>query len=503
MIKRIVTFIVTLILFLVAIIPLGYGQEGFSGYAQENFSGHEQAKSSILTKTEAEKLSRQKLNIAKDYKFQYNNLHTRDIQQKQFWNLEFEGENKYISVTLAADSGDIISMNQWGNEDCGNAVILLRDEAKQIAVDFIKSLENKKFKETEEITVKAPTIIPYYLYGEEQSTDNYHFMFVRKLGDEFFPGNYFTVNVSGINGKITNYEMKWEEADYKQGKQLLTEQKARVLFEKEDRLHLKYAALNKYNSEDSRNVILTPVYTYVPKESDKIDAVTGKLLPYDELYDWNYINGGYGAADDGARKEMMSMVVPGSGTEMIPEEGVISKEKAEQIVMNILKGNVDLDSIRLNNTNYTNYYAGVKGRFWTLYWSSAKGDKYISAAVNAENNEILEVSYNKGEYVPIINTKDPVSAEEIKGAAADGVKFVEEKIQKMFPGIREQLQLEVEQKEIQEENRANISSFRYIDEIPFENNYVRMDIDTDTKEIINLDYMWQEVDVQKPESILN
>ena len=486
MLRKIIIATTILTLFLGIMTPIGYGQ----------------TESSILTKVQVEKLARERLNIKEDYKLQYSDLYIRDIQQKQFWNLDFEGENKHISVTMAADTGEIISINRWDNKSYGGVVTLLQDEAKKIAIDFIESLEKEKFKETEEVTVKAPTFIPYYLYNDEQGSDNYYFMFVRKLKEEFFPNNYFVVNVSGVNGGVVSYEMQWDEASYEGNKQLLSEQKARELFEKDDRLNLKYVRLNKYNPEDSEKMILTPVYTYAPKESDKIDAVTGKLLSHDELYNWDYIGGGYGAGSDdrAMMKEMSSL---DGGVETIPEEGVISKEKAERAVMEVLKDNVDLDDIKLNNTGYTNYYAGIKGKFWTLYWYSKEGDKYINAVVDAGAGKVLEISYNKNGYDPIIRAKDSIDINETEEIAADIVNFAEEKIQKMFPGIKEQLQLEIEQKEIKEENKINISSSRYIGKIPFEDNYVGMDINTDTKEITNLNYRWYEVEVQKPKSILS
>ena len=485
MLRKIIVVGVILTLFLGAMTPIGHGQ----------------AESSILTKTQAEKLAREGLNIKKDYKLQYSDLHTRDIQQRQFWNLSFEEENKYISVTMAADSGEIISVNRWDSEGYEGAVTLLQDEAKKIAIDFIESLEKGRFKETEEVTVESPTFIPYYLYNDEQGSDNYYFMFVRKLKNEFFPNNCFIVNVSGINGEVVSYEMQWDEAGYEGNKQLLGEKKARGLFEEEDRLNLKYVRLNKYNPEDSEKIILTPVYIYAPKESDKIDAVTGKLLSHDELYDWGHISGGYGAGSD-ERAMMKEMSSLNGGVETIPEEGVISKEKAEQIIIDILKDNMDLEDIKLNNTNYTNYYAEVKGKFWILYWYSKEGGKYINAAVNAENGKVLEISYSKNEYTPIVRTKGSEDTEEFKKISADCASLAEEKIQKMFPEVREQLQLEIDQNAVKDEDRVSISSPRYIDKIPFEDNRIRIDIDKNTKEIIHLNYRWYEVEVQKPESIL-
>lgn len=487
MLKRASIFIITLTLFLGIITPMGHGQ----------------VRSSILTKVEAEKLARDRLNIGEAYKLEYSNLHTRDIQQRQFWNLEFTGDNKHISLTMAADSGQIISLNQWESEIYRGAVTILRDEAKKVAIDFIKSLEKEKLKETEEVTAKAPTFIPYSLYRDDQSTDNYYFMFVRKLKDEFFPNNYFTVSVSGISGKVVNYEMKWDAARYGQDKKLIGEEKARQLFEEDDRLHLKYVRLNKYNPEGSKKVVLTPVYTYLSKESDKIDGITGKLLSHDELYNWGYIDMPYRTTSEDS--SMMKEAASAGSAETIPEEGVISKEKAEQTVINLLEGNVNLDDIKLNNTSYTGHYAGIEGKFWSLYWYSNQGNKYINAVVDAENGQLLQVSYNKNGDLP---TMEAVDLEVGEGAEETAIYeellgLANNKILNMFPKTKGQLQLELDKNQTKDKNQVNISSFRYIDKIPFENNYVKVNIDKNTKEITNLNYRWYEVEAQKPKTILN
>ncbi len=488
MLRKIIVFFITLVLFVGIVPPMGHGQ----------------AKSSILTKVEAEKLAKEKLNLEKDYKLKYSNLHTRDRQQKQFWNLDFEGEDKHSSIVMRADSGEIISVNHWDKQSHGRVVNLLSEEAKEIAIDYIKSLEKEKFKETEEVTIKAPTIIPYHLYKNEQGSDNYYFIFVRKLNGEYFPNNYFKVNVSGITGKVIFYEMKWDEANYKQNKELLTEEKVRELFEKEDRLDLKYVRLNKYNQEDSKSTILTPVYTYMPKETDKIDAISGKLLTFNELYKWDY---GYPIYGRGNSKEMIMDSVGGLDNlaEMIPEAGVISKENTEQIVINMLKKHIDIDGIKINNSSYTNYYAGVKGKFWSMYWHTKEANKYINAVVDVENGQILEISYNRNDIYHPTHESDLIISKDLKENSIDDniLNFASEKIQEIFPQTKNHLQLEIQSDNARNENEFYISSFRYIDNIPFENNYVKISINKDTKQITSLNYRWHEVEVQEFESIIN
>lgn len=495
MLRKIMAVIITFTLFLGILMPVSHGD----------------VKSSILTKIEAEKLARRKLDLEKDYNLQSSNLYTRDIQQKQFWNLGFKGERGNVSIVMDADSGEIISVNQRNNEEYGKAINLLEDEAKKIAVNFIKSLETERFKETEEVTVKAPTVIPYDIEINYTDSNSYHFMFVRKVNDEFFPSNYFKVTVSGVNGDVTSYEMKWDTASYGGNNQLLSEQRVRDIFEKEDHLQLKYVKLNKYNEKENKKHVLSPVYVYTPKETGMLNGITGKLLSFNELYNWNYYGYPIYREDSVLESEMMSNDISGGTTEVIPESGVISKEKAEEIVVNMLKEHVDIEEIKLNSTNYTNYYAGLKGKFWSVYLYSNEGNKYLNSVINAENGQVLELSYNKSErYGAIEEAKTLEVAEDITENTIENtienekvINLLNEKIQTIFPKTKSELRLEIKPENKNKKDQVYVSSFRYLDNIPFEDNYVHMKYDTGTKEITSLNYRWYDVEVQKGSSILS
>lgn len=276
--------------------------------------------------------------------------------------------------------------------------------------------------------------------------DNYYFMFVRKINGEFFPNNSFSVTVSGVSGKVTSYEMKWDQGIYEGDRPLLTEEKARSIFEKEDRLQLKYMKLNKYNQDESKGTILTPVYIYRPVESDKIDAITGKLLSNNELYHWNYYGYPMPTRDAVLEEEMKAASSDGAG-EMIPEKGVISREKAEEIVVNHLKDHINIEGMKLNYSRYTNYFSGIKGKFWYINWYSNEDSKYLSAVVNAEKGEILEVSYHKYDRIlPPIEARTVEMSKETKKELVDHnevIKLVNEKIQTIFPKVKDGLKLEV------------------------------------------------------------
>ncbi len=480
--------IITFTLFLGIVIPVSYGE----------------VRSSILTKIEAEKLAREKLSLNKDFQLQHGNLNTRDMEQRQYWNLEFKENKRNISVVMSAESGEIISVNQWDRESYGKTVTILEEDANKIGIDFIKSLEPERYKETEAVTVNAPTVIPYDIKTNYVDNNNYYFMFVRKINGEFFPNNYFTVTVSGVNGKVTAYEMKWDDAAYVNKANLLSEDKAREIFEKEDRLKLKYVALNKYNQEENKNLILTPVYVYTPKDTDKIDAVTGRLLSYDELYNWNYYGyPTYGGGLDTANKEEAETAAD-MGAEMIPEKGVISKEKAIEIVFNMLKDHVDLEGVKINSTSYTNYMAGIEGKFWSLHGHSNEGNNYLRSVVNAENGQVLELIYTDNEEdKPIGKFEDSEGIKESIINNDDSLKLADEKIKAIFPKTKDGLKLESQTSSPNNGNIVFVSGTRYINNIPFDDNHAQIGFNIETSKITNLNYRWYDVEVQKGNSLIS
>ncbi|AOY76265.1 S-layer homology domain-containing protein [Clostridium formicaceticum] len=457
------------------------------------------AETSIYTKTEMEALLRKKLHIDDDMKLSQVNLFTRDLQRKQMWNLEFEKEKERIFVTAAADTGEIINYHQWKDSNYGKAIAVLPDEARGKAVAFIQSLEAERFKETEEITVEAPSMIVYNMERGFYQGENYHFLFIRKLEEEFFPNNYFRVQVSGIDGSITDYEMKWDDATYNNKKNLIAKEKARKAFEEEDRFILKYVALYSNNKDERSKPFLTPVYLYVPKESDLIHAVDGRLLKIEEIYSQGY-GLRTGISMDSAMKEMGAAY---GQPEVIPEEGVISKEKAEKIVSETLGKELDMKELKVQSSYYSQYHYGRKGKFWEIYWLDEKTDRRLHATLDGEKGEVVSISYS--EYPEKVQPFQSEELEMMKENSIDEVKIkekVHEKIKVLFPHIQaEELQLEA--KKLDEDSLISITSSRYIDGIPYEENYLKITYDGNKNKIVELDYRWYEVEVQSFSKVLD
>ncbi|SNS04210.1 S-layer homology domain-containing protein [Anaerovirgula multivorans] len=486
--------------------------------------------SSIYSNDEIEALVRTKLSIDNEIKLNYSNLYTQDTREKKLWNLEFAGEKANMHVTVDAETGEVINFNSWGNHLYGKPVAILSDAAKENAVKFIQSLEPEKFKETEAVTVEAPSMILFQLKIDYYEPDNYHFLFVRKMKGEYFPNNYFKVQVSGTTGNIVQYEMRWDEAAYDNDKALISEEQARKIFEKEDRLQLKYVRLYNNNKDETTKAVLTPVYVYAPKESDKINAIDGRLYKMEDVYyQWPDYRPMYGTSMD--REEAKEAMASGGG-EVIPEKGVISKEKAERIVIDTLGKELDLTGLKVQNSQYTNYYFGLEGKYWNIYWWDEENGKYLHAGVDAESGDIISASFSKSleheepvaiERISLIKqdvAAEPIAMEvdeeELEGTYRkpeisnkddiDETKIKSEILDKMraiFPHIKEgEIDFEAHSN-IAEESQIYVVSPRLIDGIPYDENYLNVTYQYTTGEIVKFDYQWNKVEAQPASKVID
>lgn len=478
--------------------------------------------SSIYSNTEIEDLVRSRLSIDKTMELSYSNLYTQDLRLKKLWNLEFSNETASIYVNADAESGEIIHYNKWRKDYNQKPMAILEDTAKKNAIDFIRSLEPEKFKETEEVATEGPSMIIYELKRGYYPSDNYYFLFVRKIAGEFFPNNYFKVQVSGVTGEVVQYEMAWDEAVYENNQALISHEEARRIFEGEDRFQIKYVALASNNKDKEKTPVLTPVYVYIPKDADVISAIDGRLFKREELYQqWPDYRPLYDAGGK-VESEIAKEIAVYSQAEVIPEEGVLSKEKIEGIVFEALGKEVDLRGFKVQNSNYSSYYLGSKGKYWSIYWCDDEKNKSLHAMVNAETGDILSVDFYQLLDQEVLRDggvffeKDIVgdsAATKTNGEKVDANNIIDfdeakvrdqimKKIQRIFPHIQEK-EIKFERADMPQKSLVNMVSPRYIDNIPYEGNKLNVIYNHNTEEIVGLYYQWHEVEAQPASKIID
>jgi len=317
--------------------------------------------------------------------------------------------------------------------------------------------------------------------------------------------------------------MQWDEGIYDNRQVLISQENARNLFEQEDQLKLKYVALNTSN-KDRTIPILTPVYVYTPKGSSMVSAIDGRFLEADEIYyqGHNYLRnrstdsmGGTVSEDKDAGLE-----------ELIPEEGVLSKEKIEKIVINTLDKEIDLADFKVQDSSYFNSYLGREGKYWRVYWRDESRSKSLNATIDAKKGNIISLDFYKNtdevqliEDLPVTKENidsilqknendDKDSNKDIKFALDEKniQKEVLNKVQKIFPHIKnEEIKFELT-KESTDKNKKpiiNLNSSRYVNDIPYEENYLRLSYNYETGEILTLSYNWNTVEVQPTSKIID
>lgn len=454
------------------------------------------AQSSIFKNKEIESIVRKKLDISDSFKINTTNLITQDTKDKKIWEVNFSDDKSSINVLASAENGEIYSFTK--SENYNPLVKILPEQAKENALDFIKKMYPGRDSEIEEVTPKSPTII-YNKFAYPYYSNNYRYSFARKINGEILLDNYFDISVSPYTGDIISYETKWNDATYSPSAQALDQSNIKDLFKKQNNFTLKYVRLSKDNDEKNNIPVLTPVYTYSQKDSGKVDAVSGKLYKDNEVYSWNLPNGyiplyeNNKAIKSAAAADTTNRV---NTYETIPEDGVMSKEKAQKIVFNILQKYVDTSDLKIQSSQYalSDYYI-QKSKTWLLNWTNKDNTKNLNATVNAKNGEIFNLFYTA-------NKKAVEKSQSSKGASKNKMSaYIKEAVETIFPGIKGQYKLK-----LNDGSEAGVYSFnsdRYINNIPYSDNNVSMSMDSSSNIITSINYTWSDVKAKPINNILD
>jgi len=165
----------------------------------------------------------------------------------------------------------------------------------------------------------------------------------------------------------------------------------------------------------------------------------------------------------------------------------------EAIVIAKTKLDINTENLELSS-NYTqsNYYSQVD--VWTLRWTN--DDVEINVVVDANNKKII--NYNKYYYNNSYENRKRISNYTEDDAKDVAICY----IKKMNPDILEDINLmenKIKNPKVFESYNATYS-FRYereIDKIPYIDNYIKVDVDRDSLEVVGYDVAWDNEQVAK------
>ncbi|WFA10281.1 YcdB/YcdC domain-containing protein [Tissierella sp. Yu-01] len=222
-----------------------------------------------------EKEARNILDLGSDHILQSKNLYSSHKNPGEYqWSLYFIEKNDdnnglNVNISLNAKTSELISFYKYDNYDSKNKASINKDEALELAKNYINKIQPNKANELELI--------------EENLKDgqlSYHFRFIRKVDDIYVESDSISVTVDTVNKDITSYNFDWFNGQLPPVGELKGLDKAYEVLFNDIGYELKYATIYDYERPEDENKEVKLVYAVNQEIPMNIDALTGELLDY-------------------------------------------------------------------------------------------------------------------------------------------------------------------------------------------------------------------------------
>ncbi|WIV11829.1 S-layer homology domain-containing protein [Proteiniborus sp. MB09-C3] len=231
----------------------------------------------IISKEEAEKVARQILQIDDEYKLNNINLYSQWYNKDDFmWSMSFSHkEENHINISVDAKNKDIKSFYKYVPYSEKAVAKYDREELQKKAEEFIKKVQKDKFNSVELIDINEPIVRPL---SEEMPRQQY-FTFIRKVGNAYFQGNGFDLNMDAVTGEITNYNYNWYKGQLPSTDKAINLDKAYDILYNKIGMELQYAKdYVIYDEQEKEENNAKLIYAIKKDKPLNIDAFTGELL---------------------------------------------------------------------------------------------------------------------------------------------------------------------------------------------------------------------------------
>ncbi len=240
----------------------------------------------IISKEEAEKTARQILQIGSEYKLNSINLYTEWYNKNDFvWNMHFGNkEDSSISISIDAKNKELKNFYKYIPYSEKEAVKYDREQLQNKAEEFIKKVQGDKFNSIELMEIDEPIFRPL----SEEKPRQHYFSFIRKVGNAYFQGNGFNLNIDAVTGEITSYDYNWYKGQLPSADKVIKLDEAYDILYNRIGMELQYMKdENVPYDEQEKEQNAKLVYVIKKDKPLNIDAFTGELLygfnrPYKE-----------------------------------------------------------------------------------------------------------------------------------------------------------------------------------------------------------------------------
>ncbi len=396
------------------------------------------------------------------------------------WSSPENDEN--MSVTVDADTGDIINMYFWkpSYNNPPKIAKYKREDAIKAADKIIKKLQPDKSKE---VKLLEPTLL-----NSGPEYDSYNIQYVRQVNGVSFQGNGMYVGIDKNTLELKNYSLTWYKDEIPHPFKSLSIEEGKKAFNEKNELELTY--IIRYDNKIKSN---KAILVYNLKNGNRpIDAFTGEPIK-NVYYSYDMAAGG---ADGGNMKEEALTPEELKATEAVSE--YITKEDALKIGEKYALINKN------QNLTYSSLYSYNDGRSaqWSFSWdySNPKTNEYAysSISIDAITGEIL--NFYKGDSSLDKNTQD-----EPKYTIKQSKELSEKFLKEIAPDKFAQTEYKDNEKDYENIAKPRDYQFEYIrivNGIPCLGDNLRVNVNSYTGDIISYYNNWSDIDFPKPLNIL-
>lgn len=390
--------------------------------------------------------------------------------------------NAWVSIDDATCKVVNIGVNRYEQGKEQQIARITQEEGKKIAMDFVKKIAPKEYKEVE-LSNYNPLTAKYDLVS-------YNFNFRRKINGIPFDGNSINVQVNGATSEVTSYNYTWDDNVKVPNKEdVISIDNAKKMLKDNTKMNLYYRAPSDkygyYNKNLSTRLLYSPEY----KEGYMVDASDGKVISYNPLLDLKPI------VKNLTQKEMEEFYKKAAPLKNFEKE--LNREEAEKLASKVLKelyGN-KVEVLGLNYREYSEEYRnyGETMKSWTANYKIKDGNDYKENGGNIEIDALNGAILNNYKfYYPEDNNFQPkISQEKAYKKAIDLLaKYYPDKIKDIKT---EQVLYEnkeyINGKEIPA-RRYYFNFPRVVSGITFQENNISISIDALTGEPVEMNSNW-------------
>ncbi len=462
----------------------------------------EAKKEANISKEEAIKRAKQAMDIQEDYEredVRFNTRHPDGQVWEVRWNKQEDNSYHNISVTVDAESGDIVSLRQHHNN---------RDEERSFPpkVDYEKAVSiAQSYIMKHHAGLKGGLVLDEETKERSQErpfrrTYEHQVEFNQEVNGVPFERNSIRFSING-NGTITNMNFNWQyDLNFEESDQIVSNKEAADAFYDHFKADLQYQ-LNRHVNRPGEDADPKLVYNPVGKVEDSyrwfglLDAETGEWLTRD--------NEPYG--EDNVYK---------IAEEPVANDTVPVEERKEELTQEeasaIVTESFDIpEEYQLEDANYDENYRRDDGNpSWRFYWRKDERShpmEDIRATVDAKTGELIRYSddrdrYNRSNEMPE-DFEVKVTKEDAKAKALNLVKEVAKtKLDRLYV-------MTPRENTYRDEDIPHSYSITFVrkeNDLKVEGQQISVTIESDTGKIVNYYQRWNNnIEFPKVEDVIS